>query len=234
MQKGGAMQTPEDDALGALIRSEATRYALPAGLAGRILDDVRAAAAPTLIPPAARPRAARWHRWLEAAAVFGAGAATAWGIAFSLLVMPAQDLTRDAVMASHVRSLMGTHLTDVASSDHHTVKPWFAGKLDFSPPVIDLAAGGFPLRGGRLDYLDGRAVAALVYQAGPHVINLFVWPTPDGKSVPPELLTRQGYNIVHWQQAGMQAWAVSDMNSAELQVFTGLMRKRLAAPEAGS
>ncbi len=227
------MQSPEDDALGTLIQSQATRYAPPAGLAARILDDVRAAAAPAPRPRVALPVAARWHRWLEAAAVYGAGAATAWGIALSMLVVPAQDLTRDAVMANHVRSLMGSHLADVASSDHHTVKPWFAGKLDFSPPVIDLAAEGFPLTGGRLDYLDGRAVAALVYQAGPHVINLFFWPTRDDNSVRPELLARQGYNIVHWRQAGMQAWAVSDMNAAELQGFARLIRKRLAAPEAG-
>jgi anti-sigma factor RsiW len=227
------MQSPEDDALSPLIRSQATRYAPPAGLTRRILDDVRAAAAPAPRPPAARPVAAPWRRWLEAAAVYGAGAATAWGIAFSLFVVPAQDLTRDAVMGSHVRSLMGSHLVDVASSDHHTVKPWFAGKLDFSPPVIDLAAEGFPLTGGRLDYMDGRAVAALVYQAGPHVINLFVWPTRDGNSGPPELLARQGYNIVHWRQAGMQAWAVSDMNAAELQAFTELLRGRLAAPGVG-
>lgn len=225
------MQSPEDDALGPLIRSQASRYAPPAGLTRRILDDVRAAAAPSPRPPAARP-AARWRRWLEAAAVYGAGAATAWGIAFSLLVVPAQDLTRDAVMGSHVRSLMESHLVDVASSDHHTVKPWFAGKLDFSPPVIDLAAEGFPLTGGRLDYLDGRAVAGLVYQAGPHVINLFVWPTPDGSSVASELLARQGFNIVHWRQGGMQAWAVSDMNAAELRAFTGLVRERLAAADA--
>ena len=227
------MQSPDDDALGTLIRSQATRYAPPAGLAARIRNDVREAAAPAPRARAARPGAAPWRRWLEAAAVYGAGAATAWGIALSVLVVPAQDLTRDAVVAGHVRSLMGAHLADVASSDHHTVKPWFAGKLDFSPPVIDLATEGFPLTGGRLDYLDGRAVAALVYQAGPHVINLFVWPTRDGEPVPAELLAQQGYNIVHWRQAGMQAWAVSDMNAAELQTFTGLIRKRLAAPDAG-
>jgi anti-sigma factor RsiW len=229
------MQSPEDDALGTLIRRQATRYTPPAGLAVRILKDVRAAAlpAPAPKPSPALPMAARWRRWLEAAAVYGAGAATAWGIAFSVLVVPAQDVTREAVTDSHVRSLMGAHLMDVASSDHHTVKPWFAGKLDFSPPVIDLATSGFPLTGGRLDYLEGRAVAALVYQAGPHVINLFVWPAPDGGSAPPELLARQGYNIVHWRQAGMQAWAVSDMNAPELQTFTGLVRKHMAAPDGG-
>ncbi len=151
------MQSPEDDALGQLIRSQATRYAPPAGLNSRILDDVRAATEPVPRPRGTRPGAPPWRRWLEAAAIYGAGAATAWSIAFSVLVVPAQDVTRDAVMASHVRSLMGAHLVDVASSDHHTVKPWFAGKLDFSPPVIDLAAEGFPLTGGRLDYLDGLA-----------------------------------------------------------------------------
>ena len=226
------MQSPDDDALGTLIRSQATRYAPPAGLAARIRNDVREAAAPAPRARAARPGAAPWRRWLEAVAVYGAGFATAWGIALSVLVVPAQDLTRDAVVAGHVRSLMGAHLADVASSDHHTVKPWFAGKLDFSPPVIDLATEGFPLTGGRLDYFDGRAVAALVYQAGPHVINLFVWPTRDGEPVPAELLAQQGYNIVHWRQAGMQAWAVSDMNAAELQGFAGLLRQRLTAPEA--
>ncbi|MDB5731096.1 MAG: putative transrane anti-sigma factor [Variovorax sp.] len=229
------MQTPEDDALGTLIRREATRHAAPAGLAGRILHDVRAVAVAASVPangthPATR---SRWRRWLEAASLFGAGAATAWGLALSLLVTSPQALTLDAVAAGHVRSLMGSHLTDVASSDRHTVKPWFAGRIDFSPPVVDLAAQGFPLTGGRLDYLDNRAVAALVYRSGPHTVNLFVWPAAGRQDEMPTLATRQGYNIVHWRQAGMQAWAASDLNAAELQRFAGLVRERTGAPDAG-
>jgi anti-sigma factor RsiW len=217
------MQALDDDQLGALIRREGSRHAPSAALADRIRADLRGREAPA--PSTTRSLPARW---LQALALFGAGAATAWGLALALLVAPMAEATGDALTDSHVRSLMGAHLADVASSDHHTVKPWFAGKLDFSPPVVDLASDGLPLAGGRLDYVDGHPVAALVYRSGPHVINLFVWPAGDAKPQAPQQLVKRGYNLVHWTQAGMQAWAVSDLNAAELKAFADRASQRMA------
>ncbi len=238
------MQTAEDDELGALVRREATRHVPPPALAMRIRAELQGArqvvpavataqpAEPVAAPSSPSPtrqvpgRSSGW-RWLQSIALFGAGAATAWAIALSLLVAPALDPLSDAVADSHVRSLMAAHLADVASTDQHTVKPWFAGKLDFSPPVIDLAAEGIPLTGGRLDYIDGHPVAAMVYRAGPHIVNLFVWPAADDKARAPRLLNRRGYNLVHWTEGGMQAWAVSDLNAAELEAFAGQMSEKM-------
>jgi anti-sigma factor RsiW len=129
----------------------------------------------------------------------------------------------DEVIANHVRSLLATHLVDVASSDQHTVKPWFEGKIDFAPEVRDFAMSGFPLIGGRLDYLDGKTVAALVYQRNKHPINVFVMPTTVNHDAPPTLITRRGYNAFHGTQGQMEYWAVSDLNQTELRQFCGLL-----------
>ena len=173
-------------------------------------------------PASAAPSRVRRPWWREAAS-FGIGAA----LAASLLLMlrPAND---DGLIAAlvddHVRALQPGHLTDVISTDRHTVKPWFDGKLDFAPPVKDLAADGFPLRGGRLDYLDGRAVAALAYTHGNHPIDLFVWPER-GAPPPAPAAARNGYNVVRWSADGMALWAVSDVERDQLEEFARLWQK---------
>jgi len=141
-----------------------------------------------------------------------------------LLPRPGSRGLEEAVIAGHVRSLMPDHLLDVPSSDTHTVKPWFNGRLDFSPPVKDLKAEGFPLAGGRLDYLRDQTVAALVYLRHRHVINVFVWPASSGdRGV--YVASRQGYNILHWAHGGFEYWAVSDLNQQELGEFLRLLRE---------
>ena len=164
-----------------------------------------------------------WQGWWSNSMSFGLGAACAASLAF-LLVMPAvpPGLT-EQIVAGHVRALQPGHLQDVASEDRHTVKPWFDGKLDFAPPVKDLAAARFPLTGGRLDYLGGRSVAALVYQRDKHVIDLFVWPAAG--DAPQQAAERQGYNIVHWSQDGMNFWAVSDVELSQLKQFAADWRR---------
>ncbi len=137
-----------------------------------------------------------------------------------------QKLIAADVFASHMRSLEASHLVDVPSSDRHTVKPWFQGKLDFSPPVPDLSRLGWPLMGGRLDYIDNRTVAALVYQSGKHNINVFVWPNRGRTGDTIEQENAQGYEILHWSGADMTYWVISDLNRAELLDFARALQEQ--------
>jgi anti-sigma factor RsiW len=152
--------------------------------------------------------------------------AAALVIALALYVTtPSSDQPwMDEAVSSHVRSLMADHLNDVASSDRHTVKPWFTGKLDFSPPVFDYSAQGFPLLGGRLDYLQHQTTAALSYGRAKHIINLFILPTTEADK-PREHLAIRGYNIVTWQQNHMRFIVVSDLEKGELEAFSQLVEK---------
>ncbi len=169
-------------------------------------------------------------RWLALAASLAVVAVGSWQFARG---RTEGEALAAQVLASHVRSLMPGHLTDVGSSDQHTVKPWFNGKLDFSPPVYDFAGRGFPLLGGRLDYVGGRPVAALVYGRRQHLINVFLWPPPSppspsalagGSSAGAATRTQQGYHLLHWATPAYAYWVVSDLGLPELQDFAGLLR----------
>lgn len=159
-------------------------------------------------------------RWAAIAASLLLAVSVGWNL-YRVGPRAAESEFAQAVVADHIRSLIGTHLVDVPSSDRHTVKPWFAGKLDFSPEVKDLASDGFPLAGGRVDYLGGRTVAALIYRRGQHVINLFEWPQSSSQTA--GSFNQNGYHALNWTAAGMTYWAVSDVAAPELERFRGLI-----------
>jgi len=159
-----------------------------------------------------------WN-WLALAAAILLAAIIGWNLLPRLQRPGPDQLLATQLIGSHVRSLMANHLTDVASSDQHTVKPWLDAKLDFAPPVVDLASEGFPLIGGRLDYLDNRPVAALVYQRRKHFINVFVWPGEAAATRPAMAMSHQGYQLLHWADPDFNYWAVSDVSANDLQTF---------------
>jgi anti-sigma factor RsiW len=174
-------------------------------------------------PVTPRPFGSRLRAWWGAGIGFGLGAACAAALALLIISPGEQNLTRE-IVADHIRALQPGHLEDVVSTNQHTVKPWFDGRIDFAPPVKDLAAAGFPLKGGRLDYIDGRTVAALVYQRAKHIIDLYVWPQANGPGGAAEITERHGYNVVHWAQNGMVFWAVSDVERGQLLDFVRIWR----------
>jgi anti-sigma factor RsiW len=208
-----------------LVRSRIEKAVSPAALAQRI------AAA---LPAEKRPRAP----WRSPAAGF------AFGFALSALVllMPAgvyraawlpdgSPLTQQ-IAYSHIRSMQADHLIDIASSDRHVVKPWFNGKLDFSPPVIDMAEQGFSLEGGRLDFIDGHPAAVLVYRHNRHPINVYAWPGA-ARATGVQMHTSRGYHLAQWTAGGMRFWAASDLAMDELHAFAAQLRA-LAAEQAQS
>jgi anti-sigma factor (TIGR02949 family) len=214
-------------ALRKAIAARMPRLEAPEFLRARVRAALREAAAPARV---GRPAPLPAWRWLAFAATLAAVAIGSWRLA---VVHTASSSLSDEVLASHVRSLMPGHLSDVVSSDQHTVKPWFNGKLDFSPPVHDFSGRGYPLLGGRLDYLNGRPVAALVYGRRRHIINVFLWPpaAPEGVARPVE---RRGYHLLHWATPDLAYWVVSDLGLSELTDFAELLRlgdSAAAAPQ---
>ncbi|HET6795861.1 MAG TPA: anti-sigma factor [Gemmatimonadales bacterium] len=205
-------------ALASALREQLPAWNAPPGLREQVRASLRDTARD------ARPRRAlpalSWT-WLGMAASLALVALGSWGIATRRATT---DALGDQVLASHLRSLMPGHLTDVVSSDQHTVKPWFNGRLDFSPPVYDFAGQGFPLLGGRLDYVGGRPVAALVYGRRKHFINVFLWPARGSSTAVTDDETRQGYHLLHWVGPDYTYWVTSDLGSPELRQFAELLR----------
>jgi len=211
-------------ALSAHLQEPGLYRAAPAGLRRRVVEAIAAESPPASLRPARR-------QWLQLAAACIAAAVVGSGTTYLSLISGDRRSLTDEVVANHVRSLLvENRVIDVPSSDEHTVKPWFNGKLDFAPPVVDLTSDGFPLLGGRLDYVDQRTVAALVYRHRQHIINLFLWPTDGGAGNGGVAATSlQGYHVIHWSGGGMTYWAVSDLNPEDLKAFGDLVQRRVAA-----
>jgi anti-sigma factor RsiW len=210
--------TMDNEDVRSLVSAHATRYQAPTGLADRIADALPAK------PSHADRGKSRFWRGAGLGAATMAALAVALGSGLMSMQPSRDDVLVDEAVANHVRSLQAGHAVDVASSDQHTVKPWFNGKIDYAAPAFDLGAEGFPLVGGRLDYFDGEPIAVLVYRYRLHTINVFVRPAKDGSARPgPRTLDRRGFAVLRWTKDGMEFWVVSDADAATLAQLRTLM-----------
>jgi anti-sigma factor RsiW len=218
---------PDDEELSALIRRAATRYRADDPLRANVRTQLALAEAGRAAKSSA---AGHWWRsmgWRPALVGFALGVMAT--VSIGPLWRMQSDRTLEAELVSvHVHALRFGPLTEVASSDRHTVKPWFQGRLDYAPPVFDLAEDGFPLLGGRVEHVRDQTVAALTYKRDQHVIHLFVWPASDRATL--QRQERRGFNVVHWADGSMQYWAISDLNRGDLERFARTWLTKAAGP----
>jgi anti-sigma factor RsiW len=214
-----AAELEASQAMRTMIRTRLPLHRAPPGLAARI-----GAMLPQEVPPPALAR--RWFR-LPALGFAGTSLAGALaGVVLTLVVLGGHgtnDAAIEGVISGHIRSMEADHLTDVLTSDQHTVKPWLSARLDVSPPVKELAARGFPLIGGRLDYVDAHRAAVVVYRHDKHIINLFAWASPGRPDAGFRQQARQGFNVVSWRKNGITYYAVSDVEADQLATFARLV-----------
>lgn len=203
------------DALRSSLGATSLVFVPPATLERRVRQTLRRA----------EPSATRWRltwSWVAVPLAATLAAALSWSVASHRGGMSGDNPVLAELVSGHVRSLQVDHLVDVASSDQHSVKPWFNGKVDFAPPVADFTASGFPLAGGRVDYIAGRPVAVVVYKRRQHIVNVFIWPAGAGDGQGQRALEFQGYHLLRWEQSGLTFWAVSDVNAADLESLARL------------
>jgi anti-sigma factor RsiW len=214
-----------DRALRSTIARSRLRFSAPP----TVVRNVRAAVANSF--PQEKPTQNRWT-WNWSFAATAAALILCAVLTWKLLPAGTPNNSTsisDEAITDHIRALMPGHLSDVESTDQHTVKPWFDGKLDFAPPVENFAAQGFPLIGGRLDYLDHHPAAALVYQRRKHFISVFLLPAVGEPDHPESQTTERGYNVISWTRGAMNYWLVSDLNPAELEDLAKLLRGEQAS-----
>jgi anti-sigma factor RsiW len=210
-------------ALHHVIKTRATRFNAPSRLSKSLHTTLSRSQADSM-----RLGVPSWWRTLAIGSSAAAAALLLWALGASLVDREPRRAVVEEVVNAHIRSLMADHLTDLASAERHSVKPWLSNRLDFAAPVNEFTSEGFVLVGGRLDYIAGKPAAAIVYQYRQHIINLFVWVAPVSTNSSIRLSTHRGYNSANFESAGMSYWAVSDLNQDDLGRFAKLLQKQSA------